>query len=105
MTKDVRKEQLVLLKFEKELAGLAAIVAAGSATAAAAADKINGEATAKAYEDIRLALVHLADITTAAHASLQSTAIEAGVRILEANGGGAPKNPPSEVVRSLLGIG
>ena len=33
MAKDVRKEQLVLLKFERKLAGLAAFVAAGSATA------------------------------------------------------------------------
>lgn len=105
MAKDVRKEQLVLLKFEQKLAGLAAFAAAGSASAAAAADKINGEATLKAYQDIREALVHLADVTTQAHAAIQSNASDAGVRILEAVGGGAPKDPPSEVVRLLLGIG
>ncbi|MFN0024021.1 MAG: hypothetical protein ACKVS5_08980 [Parvularculaceae bacterium] len=105
MTKDVRKEQVQLLKFEKKLAGLAAFVAAGSATAASAADKINAEATMKAYDDISKALVQLADVTTQAHAALQSSALEAGVRIFEANGGGTGKNPPAEIVRSLLGIG
>jgi hypothetical protein len=103
MPKDVRKEQVQLLKFEKKLAGLAAFVAAGAATAASAADKINAGATMKAYDDISKALVHLADVTTQAHAALQSTVVEAGVRALEVNG--APKNPPSEIVRSLLGIG
>ncbi|MFN3958564.1 MAG: hypothetical protein ACK4NP_01480 [Parvularculaceae bacterium] len=103
MTKDVRKEQVQLLKFEKKLAGLAAFVAAGSATAASAADKVNAEATLKAYDDIRNALIHLADVTTQAHAALEASVFEAGVRALQVNG--APKNPPSEVVRSLLGIG
>lgn len=103
MTKDVRKEQVQLLKFEKKLAGLAAFVAAGSATAASAADKVNAEATMKAYADISNALVHLADVTTKAHAALEASAVQAGVRALQLNG--APKNPPSEVVRSLLGIG
>lgn len=105
MTKDVRTEQLALLKFEQKLAALAAFVAASSATAASAADKINGEATLKAYQDIRQALVHLADVTTEAHAAMQATIADSGVRVLEATGGGAPKTPPSEVVRLLLGIG
>lgn len=104
MAKDVRKEQLVLLKFERKLAGLAAFVAAGSATAASAADKINSEETAKAYADIREALIHLADVTSQAHQTLQSNAMEAGARALEV-GGGMPKLSTSETVRSLLGLG
>ena len=104
MAKDVRKEQLVLLKFEQKLAGLAAFVAASSVTAASAADKINGEATTKAYENIRDALVQLADVTAAAHQSLQGTVAELGLRALEASGG-TPKASASEVVRSVLGIG
>ena len=104
MTKDVRKEQLVLLKFERKLAGLAAFVAAGSATAASAADKINGEATMKAYEDIQRALVHLADVTAATHQSLHQSAIEIGARAFEATGG-TSKVSASEAVRSILGIG
>ncbi len=103
MTKDVRKEQVELLKFEKKLAGLAAFVAAGAATAASAADKVNADVTLKAYADISNALVHLADVTSMAHSALEASVFEAGVRALQVNG--APKNPPSEVVRSLLGIG
>ncbi len=105
MAKDVRKEQLVLLKFERKLAGLAAFVAAGSATAASASTKVNADATVKAYEDIRAALVHLADVTTQAHAALQSCVTEVGARALEATGGGHPKVTAAEGVRSILGIG
>lgn len=104
MAKDVRKEQLVLLKFERKLAGLAAFVAAGSATAASAAEKINPEATVAAYEDIRAALVRLAEATAQAHAALEATAAAAGARALEASGG-VPKASVAEAVRSALGLG
>ena len=105
MTKDVRKEQIELLKFEKKLAGLAAFLAAGSATAASAADKLNADATMKAYDDIRQALVHLADVTTEAHAALEASVAEIGVRALQLGGGGVPKESTAEGVRSILGIG
>lgn len=101
--KDIRKEQLVLLRFEKELARLAAFVAAGSATAASAATVVESEAATGAYDRIRDALVHLAEVTTDVHAAMNAQAIEAGARLLQA--GGAPKEPPVEVVRSLLGLG
>lgn len=104
LSKDARKEQVVLLRFEKELARLAAFVAAGSATAASAATKIDAQASAGAYDQIRQALVHLAEVTGQVHAAMNAQAIEAGVRILEASGG-TPKDPPAEVVRSILGIG
>lgn len=104
-SKDVRKEQLVLLRFEKELAGLAAFVAAaGASTAASAATKIDAEASAGAFDQIRQALVHLADVTASVHAQLEATVAAAGVKALEVTGG-TPKDPPSEVVRSILGIG
>jgi hypothetical protein len=104
MSKDVRREQIVLLKFEKELARLAALVAAMSATAASASEKIDAETAASAYEGIKQALVGLADATTAAHQQLETVAVGVGARVLEAIGG-SPKDPPSEVVRSLLGLG
>lgn len=104
MAKDVRKEQLVLLKFERKLAGLAAFLAAGSASAAAAGDKINSEAMMKGYDEISAALVNLAEVTTQAHAAMQASVAEIGARALEV-GGGQPKVSASEVVRSLLGIG
>lgn len=105
MAKDMRPEQLVLLRFEKKLAGLAAFVAGMGASAATASTKVDADAAAKAYEDIRQAVVHLADVTSAAHAALQSSAGELGVRLMAVGGGGTPKDPPSAVVRSLLGLG
>ena len=39
--KDIRKEQVALLRFEKQLAGLAATLAAGGAVAKAADAKLN----------------------------------------------------------------
>ncbi len=101
--KDIRKEQLVLLRFEKELARLAAFVAAGSATAASAAVVIDSGAASGAYDRIKDALVHLAEVTTDVHAAMNAQAMEAGARILQATG--APKEPPVEVVKSLLGLG
>lgn len=103
MAKDVRKEQLVLLKFEKKLTGLAAFWGASSATAAVAAEKIDAGATAGAYENVRAALVHLAEVTAEAHATLEATAAEAGARALEAQG--IPKVSIAEMVRSALGLG
>ena len=104
MAKDVRKEQLVLLKFERKLMGLAAFWGASSATAAIAAEKIDREATAGAYDSVRAALVHLAEVTTQAHAVLEATAANAGARALEASGG-TPKVSVVEMVRSALGLG
>ncbi len=104
MSEDVRNEQLTLLKFEKKLMGLAAFVAASSATAAQASSKIESDVPLAAYEDIKNALIHLADVTTKAHATLEQSTVDAGLRALEVSGG-RPKGPPSEAVRLLLGIG
>lgn len=84
--------------------GLAAFLAAGSAAAASASDKINSEATIKAYDDIRDAVAHLADVTAHAHAAMQTGVTEIGARALQI-GGGQPKVSASEAVRSLLGLG
>lgn len=96
----------MLLKFEKRLAALAAFVAAGSATAASASSKIDSEKTVAAYQEIKEALAHLADVTAGAHRELEQAAIETGVRMLNI-GGGLPKDPPpiGGGVRSLLGLG
>ncbi len=104
MAKDVRKEQLVLLKFERKLAGLAAFVAAGSASAASASEKISPDAAFGAYQEIASALAHLAEVTAAAHQTLEATAAAAGARALEASGG-VPKVNVAEAVRSALGLG
>jgi len=105
MTKDVRKEQLKLLKFERKLAGLAAFFATtGGVAAASAADKLNAESTLKAYQDIQAALLNLADVTTHAHAAMEASVVQASANMLQAAGGG-PKASASEAVRSVLGLG
>jgi len=103
MKKDVRSEQATLLRFEKQIAGLAAALAAGSATANAAGQKLGGTAASEAYTDIQASLLQLADVTTKAHETLNSEALALGFKTLQVNG--VPKDPPAEVVRSILGIG
>ena len=105
MAKDVRKEQVTLLRFEKKLAALAAFVATGAATTASASSKIDPKAAEQAYADIQEALIHLADVTTKAHASLESIAQETGARALFASGGEPKPEPPAVLIRSILGLG
>ena len=64
MAKDVPKEQITSLRFEKELAGMAALVATGTAAAVSASNKIGSVAAQEAYADIETALVNLADETS-----------------------------------------
>ncbi|MBI1365034.1 MAG: hypothetical protein GC153_03655 [Alphaproteobacteria bacterium] len=101
---DIRKEQLVLLRFEKQLAALAAVLATGASAAQAADGKLAAPEASSALAGLRDALMHLAEVTGAAHASLNASAIEAGARMLHASGG-IPKSDPPQVVASLLGIG
>jgi hypothetical protein len=101
---DLRKEQLVLLRFEKQIAGLAATLAAAGVVAKAVDGKLSADLGTATFASVQSALLGLAEATGAAHAALNAQAIEAGARILNASGG-TGKNPPTEVVRSILGIG
>lgn len=102
--RDLRKEQVILLRFEKQIAGLAATLAAAGVVAKTVDGKLAGDAGSTALTSVQAALVGLAEVTSQAHAALNAQAIDAGVRILNASGG-TGKNPPTEVVRSILGIG
>ena len=102
--KDIRKEQLVLLRFEKQLAALAASCAAGAGAAQAADLKLASPEASAALGQVQNAILHLAEVTGAAHAALNSSALEAGVRILKATGG-TPKESAAQVVTSIFGIG
>lgn len=101
---DLRKEQLVLLRFEKQIAGLAATLAAAGALAKTVDGKLAADAGSSALSGVQNALLGLAQATTDAHAALNVQAMEVGARILNASGG-TGKNPPTEIVRSILGIG
>lgn len=123
--KDLRREQIALLKHEqtltaaaKKLAGnkgfdrkaVIASAAAASAVAIAAADKLaqpaladfaalNDAAATQTGENLLIALAHVA---TSAHAAFESAAMEAGFILLAQ--GGTPKEPPARAVLSALGI-
>lgn len=128
--KDLRKEQVGLLRFEKSLINQAkqkkmgrtidkrAIAAAGAvalASGAAAAEKLGDPALTKHVDAIAQALaapgatdqswlVALAETVSVSHAAFQGAA-EAGGFLLLTVGGGRPKIWPNGAVLSALGIG
>lgn len=102
---DLRKEQLALLRFEKQIAGLAVTLAAGAAIAKGVDGKLHASKGGEAFAEMQAALVNLADITAKAHDTIGAQATHAGATLLEAAGGGRPKVEASEAVRFILGIG
>ncbi len=102
---DLRKEQVALLRFEKQIAGLAATLAAGAVVAKGVDGKLHASQGGEAYAQIEAAVLHLAEVTSNVHETLNVKALEAGARVLEAAGGGLPKEKTSEVVQSILGLG
>ena len=100
---DLRKEQLMLLRFEKQLLALAGAVAAGVATAKVVDGKLGGDAMA-GLEKVQGALLQLAQATSEVHATLNVRALEAGHTLWQATGG-VPKSDPVRAVASILGIG
>ncbi len=105
MMKDLRKEQLALLRFEKQIAGLAATLAAGVVVAKGVDGKLHASSGTEAYADIQTALVNLAEVTSQAHDVLNAKALEVGAKLFEAAGGGLPKIDPDGAVKSILGLG
>lgn len=103
MKKDIRREQISLLRFEKKIAGLAAALAAGSATVHAAEQKLGGSAASDAYAELQNSILQLAEAATNAHELLNAEAVALGLKTLQVNG--VPKSPPTEIVRLALGIG
>lgn len=99
---DLRKEQLMLWKFEKQLIALAGTIAAGAATVKAVDGKVGG-AAATGLEKIQDALLQLAQATSEAHAALNVRAVEAGHTLWQASGG-IPKSDPVKAITSILGI-
>ncbi len=127
--KDLRPEQVKLLRFEKTieaacrekaagkpldkgpiLAGLAGVAAAGAGAAA----KLGTDAPLQAANAIKTAahapgggeqwLIHLADVVSRSHNAIENLAVQGSYALLEASGG-TPKIAPSEVVASLLKSG
>ena len=103
MTKDIRKEQMVLLRFEKQIAGLAATLAVGATAVKAADSKFQANVGVEAYTEIQTALMNLATVTGQAHENLSTKAVEIGAIMHHAEG--TPKSDPPMVVAALLGLG
>lgn len=125
--KDLRKEQITLLRFERalkaaardqasgkgfdaaKLGGLAAGVAAAGHIAAeklaqpqlAAFAEMTDAAATQTGENM---LVALARIMTEGHAAFEAAAVSFGFGLL-ADGGRPKEEPPLQVVLSLLGLG
>jgi hypothetical protein len=129
MTKDLRREQILVLRFEKTLAdqakrkmagkkisrsaiavSLAGLFTAGTASAA----KLGSDAPIQVYNAVQEALpktgeisgeilVSLAEIIGKGHALVESLAIDASFKLLEVSGG-TDKDPPVEMVKSILGL-
>lgn len=127
--KDLRPEQVKLLRFEKILikaaedkasgkpidkapilSGLALVAAAGAGAAA----KLGDETPLKVAADIEAAatvsadgnawLINLAEVVSKSHNAVENLAEQGAFLLLQANGG-TPKEPPSEAVSSLLTSG
>ncbi len=101
--KDIRKEQLALLRFEKQIAGLATVLAAGAASSASASEKLGSDVANQAFADIQASLINLADVTADAHEKLNAEAVELGFRVAQVFG--TPKPERGGAIRSILGIG
>ena len=102
--KDIRKEQLALLRFEKQLVGLAAALAAAGGAAKAADQKLGATDGGEAFASLQNTLMLLAETTGRAHDALNARALETGVKLLQASGG-VPKKDPPQAVASILGLG
>lgn len=104
MTKDIRKEQVSLLRVEKKIVALAAALASATAAAKAADGKLQAEGASTALSEAQAALMNVAEIAGRAHDALNASAIDAGMRTLQATGG-VPKRSVSSTVASIFGIG
>ena len=102
MTKSLKKAQVDLLRFEKQLLTLGSGLAALSAGAGAqAADAVGDFANAHVAE-MQGAYLNLVQTVQAAHDAVQSSAVGAGVELLQARG--QPKVSVLEAALSLFGM-
>ena len=98
---DVRKEQIALLRFEKQLAEMARTLRDGATIATSTDAKLGTTEASAAYEEMKAALVRLADVTSEAHENLRSQAVSSKGRFFDANS--IPiKSRVGQEVRSLL---
>lgn len=105
MKKSLKKEQVDLLKFEKQLLGLGAGLATLTGASAANAEQAVGGMVGEHAETIQQAYLNLVEKVQAAHSAIEAGAVQAGFELLQARGTPKEDPPVLEVARSLLGIG
>lgn len=104
MKTSLKKEQVDLLKFEKQLLGLGAGLAALTAGAGANAQKVVGDLASDHAGNIQQAYLNLVETVQSAHNAIESSAAAAGANFLQGNG--TPKNVALvEMAKSVIGIG
>ncbi len=103
MTKSLKKEQVALLRFEKELlalgTGLATLSAGAGAQAAEIVSDVPGHVT-----KLQSAYLDLVQAVQAAHDAIESSALAAGVQLLQARGQPKEEPPVLEAALSLFGM-
>ncbi len=100
--KDLRREQVKLLRFEKEMIASTATLATFLTAATAHAEEAGDAESLAMLEKLQNAQIALAQTASQVHDFLGARALEAGGLLID---GGRPKDLPSEAVLSLLGIG
>ncbi|MEM9705894.1 MAG: hypothetical protein AAF850_07435 [Pseudomonadota bacterium] len=101
MNKDLRREQITLLKFEKKLEELAQSFAAARPTVARTDSALAAPVASDGYEQVRLGIISLSNALSEAHTAIKTRADELGVRTADAFG--LPKRDPYGAIRSILG--
>ena len=98
--KDLRKEQVELLRLEKDIKKIATKVA--TLTTAGGVASL-GLAHAE-VDALKASIVDVAENTAKLHAQAEQIALEQGLRIMQVNGG--DKGPPAvvEMFKSILGL-
>lgn len=99
----LKKEQVQLLRFEKELLALGAGLAALNATAAKGAEAAVGESAAEHAQKLQDAYLALVESVQTAHTAIEQNALALGVDIMQVRG--QPKQQVIEAARSLFGLG
>lgn len=104
MKKSLKKEQVDLLRFEKQLLALGTGLGTLTAVSGANAQEMVGDVAGEQVESVKQAYLQLVESVQAAHTAIETQALELGVDLMRASGG--PKEPPLlEMAKSVLGIG
>ncbi|HNS86110.1 MAG TPA: hypothetical protein PKH09_04335 [Parvularculaceae bacterium] len=102
MNKTLKKEQVELLRFEKQLLALGSGLVALSAGAGAGAANVVGDFANEHVAEMQAAYLKLVETVQAAHDAVEASAVSAGVDLLQARG--QPKASVLETALSLFGM-